>query len=362
MSEIVLTNEMKSRAVAHAGNHYRILKLFEKAARGEGITFVAIGGSITQRYNASSAELCYASLIAKWLREKFPQTEVNYINAGIGATGSLIGVHRLHRDVLKYNPDFVTVEFSVNEGNSESVLESYDNLVFNIMNHVTSPAVLCIGMVNQGGGSAQDTHIQVARHYDIPYISYRDAVWQEIEECRLTWRDLSNDNIHPHNGGHKLVADLITDYLSCVESINASKDNNCGTALVNNVFQNAKMYYIDDITPKDCGCFSREQVNLNKIPYGWVANENGAPLTFEFKNCCRVYMLFEKTNRGNGGKAVAQVGDRKTVLDADFKDGWGIYYNNTLLYKSEIPQDIVLTVTPDLEEGKHFAVAGIMVS
>ena len=57
MTEILLTDEMKKRSVANYGNPYRILKMFEKLKRGEEITFVTIGGSITQRYNASSPPL-----------------------------------------------------------------------------------------------------------------------------------------------------------------------------------------------------------------------------------------------------------------------------------------------------------------
>ncbi|MBQ1279258.1 MAG: SGNH/GDSL hydrolase family protein [Clostridia bacterium] len=362
MENIKLTKKRLERSVAHKGNPYRILKVLEKAARGEEITYVAIGGSITQRYNASKLELCYASLIAKWLEEKFPNTKINYVNAGIGATGSLIGVHRLERDVLKYNPDFVTVEFSVNEGNGDSARESYDNLVYNIMNYKTAPAVLCIGMVNKGGGSAQDTHTEVARHYDIPYISYRDAVWCDVESGELSWCDLSNDNIHPHDAGHRLVADLVVDYIEKIDNAKEYSDNICDKPLVNNVFRDAKIYYVDDITPADFGCFAREAVNLNKIPFGWVAHENGGPLKFEFENCRRIYILFEKTNKGDGGKAIASVRDKETVLDADFKDGWGVYYNNTLLYAADTPSKFTLTITPQLEAGKHFAVAGIMVS
>lgn len=364
MEKINLTEEMKKRSVANFGNPYRILRMLEKAEKGEEITFAAIGGSITQRYNASLAENCYAALLAKWIKAKYPKAQINYINAGIGATGSLIGVHRLDRDLLIHDPDFVTVEFSVNEGDCDATVEYYDNLIFNIMNHTSKPAVLCIGMVNNGGGSAQKSHIMVAKHYDLPYISYRDAVWQEIEEGKLCWADLSNDNIHPHDGGHELTARLVTEYL---EGILKNKkyelsDNTTEKPLVSNRFRNAKMYYIDDIEPESYGCFAREKVNLNKIPYGWVARENGEPITFEFKNCHRVYMLFERTNKGDGGKAIARILDKEVVLDADFKDGWGIYYNNSLIYGSDEPQDLVLTVTPKLEEGKFFAIAGIMVS
>ena len=48
----------------------------------------------------------------------FPDTEVNYVNAGIGATNSYLAVHRVDNDLLAHKPDVVVVEFSVNDSNT----------------------------------------------------------------------------------------------------------------------------------------------------------------------------------------------------------------------------------------------------
>ena len=90
---------MQLRSEVNLGNPYRLLKMFEKARRGEKISFVAIGGSVTMGCHSSTDETCYAALIAKWLRETFPQCEVKFENAGIGATDSTIALHRLKQDV-----------------------------------------------------------------------------------------------------------------------------------------------------------------------------------------------------------------------------------------------------------------------
>ena len=364
MKDNFLTQEMIERSVKHNGNKYRLLKLFEKASRGEEITFVALGGSITQRYNASSPELCYAALLVKWMKEKFPNSKINYVNAGIGATGSLMAVHRLKMDVLKFRPDFVTVEFSVNEGDGEFTKKVYDNLIYNLLSSETKPAVLALCMVNCNGGSAQNTHYEVAKHYDIPMISYRDTVWPEIEAGRIEWSCVSNDNIHPDDTGHAIVAQIVTDFLESLSesSIKDEKDIYPIEPLTNNDFRNADIYYVDDIVPISYGCFKRERVDLNKIPYGFVASENGEPLKFNFNNCRRIYLLFEKTNKGNGGKALVRAGEKEVELDADFKDGWGVYYNNACVFESAVPTKVTLSIIPQLEDGKHFAVAGIMVS
>lgn len=364
MEKLTLTAEMLERSRLFDGNPYRLAKLFEKARRGEKITYVALGGSITQRYNASSAELCYAALIAKRLKESFKNAEVEYINAGIGATGSLIALHRLKRDVLCYNPDLVTVEFAVNEGNSDFTTEVYDNLISNILNSDGRPAVVSVCMVNSRGGSAQESHEKVCRYYGVPLISYKNAVWPEIEAGRLSWSDVSDDLVHPNDVAHALTARLVTDFFKSVSGLGTvgMSDTVPTVPLINSDYKNAAVYYTGDITPLSFGCFTVDRVDLNKMPNGWVAYENGAPLVFEFENCRRIYILFERTNKGDGGKAEVTAGERRTVLDADFKDGWGIYSNHELVFKAEKPEKVRLEIKPLLEEGRHFAIAGIMVS
>lgn len=47
-----------------------------------------------------------------WLAEKvFPNTEFDYVNAGIGATDSQFGAARVQEDLLQRLPDLVFVEF-----------------------------------------------------------------------------------------------------------------------------------------------------------------------------------------------------------------------------------------------------------
>ena len=53
---IEITKEIQNRAEANFGNPYRLLKLFEKARRGEPISFVAVGGSVTMGCHATTNE------------------------------------------------------------------------------------------------------------------------------------------------------------------------------------------------------------------------------------------------------------------------------------------------------------------
>ena len=40
-------------------------------------------------------------------------------------------------------------------------------------------------------------HSEICRAYDIPMISYHDAILDVINNGHIKWTDISNDNIHP---------------------------------------------------------------------------------------------------------------------------------------------------------------------
>lgn len=357
---IIVTDEMKARSVAYDGNPYRLLRLFEKAARGEEITYVSIGGSITMGCNAASKK-SYQYPIVAWLENRFPNTKIKFINAGIGATGSLIGLHRLQRDVLSHNPDFVTVEFSVNDNstNPTSTLY-YDNLFFNILNSETKPAVLAIGMFCPNGTSAQELHLPVAEHYGVPYISVRDAIYPEMKAGNMTWADYSNDDVHPISAGHAAAADLVTNYLDGIIGKTAQADTPCDKHYTNDLYIDCELIQSHTHTPKALGTFRADKANVYMLENGWKATENGAPIEFFIPSCRAVSILFERTNKGNGGKAIAACEGKEELLDADFKDGWGIYANNRTIFTSETPRDVTLTVTPQLEDGKFFTLVAVL--
>ena len=109
-----LTPTMIANSRYNAGNRVRLSNVIKKLQAGEDVTVVYLGGSITQGTSAGN-DLCYARLTNNWLEEKFPDANITYVNAGIGATGSYIGVHRADKDVLSHDPDLIFIDFSVND-------------------------------------------------------------------------------------------------------------------------------------------------------------------------------------------------------------------------------------------------------
>lgn len=99
--------------------------VMKKAAKGEHVVIACIGGSITQGTISSGSsdsdvpfKKSYADIFFEWWKDTFPEADFEFVNAGIGGTDSYLGVHRVNKDVLEYEPDLVLVEFSVNDEDS----------------------------------------------------------------------------------------------------------------------------------------------------------------------------------------------------------------------------------------------------
>ena len=214
-----LTQHMIDMSRLNEGNKVRVANVIKKMKNGEEVTVGYIGGSITQGTSAGN-ELCYARLTTNYLEEMYPDAKINYVNAGIGATGSYIGVHRVTDDLLSHSPDLVFVEFSVNDTTefTERNKESYDSLLRTIWNSSANPAIITVATTQEDGTSFQEQHAEIVKHYDLPMISYRNTILDTIEHGDIVWKDISGDNIHPNVPGHKIVAQLLKAYIADVDA------------------------------------------------------------------------------------------------------------------------------------------------
>ena len=325
-----LTDAMYERAVVSEGNKARLAKAMKKAANGEDITVGVIGGSITQGSSANDHNNCYAELFHKYWVEKFPQSNVNFVNAGIGGTNSYLGVHRVDTQLLDSKPDAVIVEFSVNDTDKLMNKYSYDSLVRKILNCDSQPAVMLLFTTQEDGTSLWETHKEIGAAYDLPMLSYRAVVYPEVSAGTLDWKDISPDNIHPNDEGHKLIGQLVSRYLDSVyEDLDNFDDSSVAfdtPAYTADYYKDAKMLGASDITPQEISGFEQggNSVYPELFPDNFVTEDEGY-LKFETECKCLGFFYLKKVD-GKGGKYDVYVdGERKGTLDADFKGGWGNY-------------------------------------
>ena len=224
------------RAIANVGNRAMLKAMFEKAARGEDITVVGFGGSITQKAACTNELDSYSHLVAAWLREQFPDITVNWYNAGIGSTTSVLGIARMQDHVLAYNPDLVLLDFTTNDQSNDYHAGSYEAILRTLYEKQIAVVTIAFGNVNnseynnQGlchrGTNREDLHGPVMLYNDVPVIDYYGVMWDcyldadgdgyNVESDAAHWKVLWNDYIHPTKIGHKLAANAINHYLGKV--------------------------------------------------------------------------------------------------------------------------------------------------
>ncbi len=364
-----VTDTMYERAILNEGDQSRLAAAMKKAEAGESITVGVIGGSITQGSLASSTELCYASLFYQYWCEKFPDCEVNFVNAGIGGTTSYLGVHRVDEQLLSYEPDVVIVEFSVNDTDSVMNKYSYDSLVRKILNCESNPAVILLFTTMEDGTSLQDTHSEIGTAYNLPMISYHDVVYPEVAAGTLDWEDISPDNIHPNDAGHDIIGQLISRYLDSVydnlDSIDTSDLSFTTAAYTADYYANGDMYNATEIEAVEMSGF---EVGSNTVyptlfTDNWVYTGNGGSITFEVECQCFGIFYVEQIN-GKGGQFEVYVdGQRKAVIDSDFTDGWGTYGETKSALISRETETHTIVINPaEGYEDCELKILGLMIS
>lgn len=362
-----VTDKMYNRALLSEGNTSRLAAAMEKAKNGESITVAAIGGSITQGTAASSTNSCYASRFFSWWQEKFPECEVNTVNAGIGGTDSYLGVHRADEQLLSYNPDVVVIEFSVNDTDKTMNKYSYDSLVRKVLSAENEPAVILLFTTQEDGTSLQDVHKEIGKAYDLPMISYREAVYPEVAAGTINWKDISPDNIHPNDIGHGIIGQLLSRYLdgiydSDTASLAAEVTAFDTEGYTNDYYKNAKLVNASQIEYTADG-FEVGQNKVNtQFPENWIT-EGGGTLSFDVE-CQNIGILYLKTTDGKSGTYEVYVdGERKGKLEGDFSGGWGNYaFPKQVLLAKDTEKHTVEIKPAEGSEDKGITILAIMES
>ena len=349
-----------SKGLINSGNWNRIKQTMQKAKRGEPITTAFLGGSITQGCLASKQKLCYANRVHSWWVNKFPESGIEFINAGIGGTTSQFGVSRVRDHVLCNQPDFILAEFAVNDDNTEFFKETYEGLVRRILSDVDRPALLLMNNVRFDDGiNAEDMHLPVAKHYEVPMVSMKPTIWEAIKAGEIIATDITEDFLHPNDLGHELIANVIIDFL---EKVYASLDEECAPAsydvaindillpepITQNAYENSsrvKKYTMRDYEVTLNGFnldMKHKQGFLDIFTGGYEASKVGDSISL-VAECTGIAVQYKKTINKPAPIAYAVVdGDEEhpIVLDANFDEDWG-----DCLF--------IETVAKHMELGKH---------
>ena len=320
----------KEAGILNRGNLTRLKGFMNRAAKGERLTVGFIGGSITQGFSATDPEKCYAARTFGWLKKVFPNTEFDYVNAGIGATDSQFGAARVQEDLLQRLPDLVFVEFSVNDHSTPHFCETYEGLVRQIYGSASAPAMVLIHNVYYDTGkSAAYYHAQVGRHYDLPCISMQNSIYPAVAAGRLPAEKITADFLHPNDLGHEFMASVITNFLEKVIHDKTQEPQEIFPApLTENAYEHCVRLQYFNSTPEKSG-FEEDMTPQRDITdifrNGWSAGEKGAYLEFTFRGTGAA-VQYRRVKDGPAPIATAVVDENPEtacVLDGTFDETWG---------------------------------------
>ena len=257
------------------------------------------------------------------------------MRAGIGATGSYIGVHRADRDVLAYSPDLVFIDFSVNDTTERTEInkQAYESLLRKLLKAESAPAVVTIAMTMDDGTSFQQYHEEIVKKYDVPMISYKNAILDVIDKGYIKWTDISDDNIHPNIPGHQVLTDLITNYLqSVIDNVDAISGEDISLDVADPVtkYENAYVLESANTTPESLGGFSKKSGLFGNFSEAWMVRSTEGEFTADdaivFKaSGTNIGILYGKLT-SNAGIVEIYIDDELCdTINADFSGGWGNY-------------------------------------
>ena len=213
------------------------------------VTIAFLGDSVTQGcfecYLTSPTTLqtvfdypsAYSSRLREMLNLLYPSVQVNIVNSGISGDSAPVGLGRLERDVLKYDPDLVVVSYGLNDSTGGmSKIENYTSalegifsklkeksidvifLTQNYMNTKTSPHLkdeLFINLAKEFAENIQNSGVlkayfeaarKVCEKYDVKVCDLY-PVWEKLEQSGVDVTELlANKLNHPIRELHYYMA------------------------------------------------------------------------------------------------------------------------------------------------------------
>ena len=342
-SEAVSQAVLRAYGLNEADTFDGVRRVLAKASRGEAVTIAGIGGSITAGSSAKSrpnggnnareytealgGEKCWFERTVQWLRNEFPDVTVTDVNAGIGATPSFLGAFRLEQMVLAHKPDLVFVEFSVNDPSTThtllegEILDAYEAVVRRCLER--DIPVVQVFMNDQGNNGMQSVHNEIARYYQLPTVSYHNAIYPE-DQLICDWERLSPDDIHPNNAGHALLGTCIGNLFSQIwETVDVSAAYELPPVperwLHRDTFRNVWMKYAWQLRDQAQGAirFCTDTPDCVKWKGTLVSEGEGTVTVTVPKGARRVFVLFFN---GRGSFETEMTGQRSVCDTAP--TGW----------------------------------------
>ena len=181
---------------------------------GGDVTIVAYGDSITAGFAVRRG---FPSFWKQMLEEKYPEAGLEMINSGISGDTTLDGLSRLDWAVLSYEPDLVTINFSINDCVLGLGLEEFEmNLVEMVRRIRAGPDSEILLLSSQPlESSPYDQRVldyyqtveRVAKEMNVGFVDVYGA-WMKRVQAGMPLDSLILPGLdHPNEAGYRIIAE-----------------------------------------------------------------------------------------------------------------------------------------------------------
>ena len=220
-----------------------------------------------------------------------------------------------------------------------------------------SPAIVEVFMSNFDGSNVQNQQIEIGKKYNLPMISFRNAIYTEMINDRIKWEDVASDEVHPNDYGHFIIANLLTSFMEDIyENLQDVKVNKIelGEPLFGDKYINGVIMNSNNLNVIEINGFSLDNEGFQVFKDGWkFISESGGETTLsvnlEGKN---IFLLYKKTIKDTASKLAVKVDDKEEIIiDTFFNNGWGDYSATELLVEELLKEKHKIEIKV-LNEGK----------
>lgn len=200
------------------------LKALDKMARGEQAVWVFFGDSITEQNYHLHYHLNYVGLLCDPLWFKYGGGQYIMINAGVSGNTTRDLLARVERDVLRYEPDLVSIMIGINDCSRQISPEEFHTNLHGLLERIQDQdSEVLLLTPHPLLTTSEPFHLysqyieairSVARERKAPLIDiYQD--WQLLlsKEPNRHY-SLMDDLLHPNERGHRKMADLLIEKLA----------------------------------------------------------------------------------------------------------------------------------------------------
>ncbi len=258
-----------------------------------------LGGSITEGAGASVRSNRYASRLVARLQEKHPDTLIREANAGIGGTGSNLGLFRVDRDLLSQKPDIVFIEFSINDWKSYTA-KYHEALVHHLRKYRANLPIVFVYTMGRAyfkeyaegllPPNAAEEEL-VAQHYGIPTVAVAAALAKEMgTEERFS--EYMTDDVHPGDKGYAVYAEALDKALEEIDFVIKTP-----SPLHPLVTEAPRMVTVEDGLSFDGWRVSKSTM-WNRLPWYLYASKPDTTLHYEFDG--KVIGLYHTIEKDSG--------------------------------------------------------------